>query len=112
MEAPEGRNNRLRSYLKYFMKGMALNALNPINFMSWAAIAAYLRTTGRYNLSEMTLFFGMSLIGVFATQSAMSIYAHRLRHLLTVRIIHYINVVTGIVFLGVAGKLLWEQFLS
>lgn len=104
--------SRLRSHFKYFMKGMALNALNPINFMSWAAIAAYLRTTGRYNLGEMVLFFGMSFVGVFSTQSAMAIYAHRLRHLLTIRLIHYINIATGVVFLGVAVKLLWEQFLK
>ncbi|MFN8346432.1 MAG: LysE family transporter [Spirosomataceae bacterium] len=99
-------------YFKYFLKGVALNALNPINFMSWAAIAAYLRTKGRYDLSEMILFFGMSLVGVFATQSALAIYAARLRRLLTVRVMRYINILTGIVFLIVAGKLLWEQFLK
>jgi len=53
----------------------------------------------------------MSLIGVFATQSAMAIYAHRLRYLLSVKMIRYINVATGVVFLIVAGKVLWEQFL-
>jgi len=110
-EAPKDDGYRIRSYFKFFMKGVALNALNPINFVSWAAIAAYLRTTGRYDLSEMILFFGMSLIGVFATQSAMAIYAHRLRYLLSVKMIRYINVATGVVFLIVAGKVLWEQFL-
>lgn len=104
--------SRRRSHFKYFLKGVALNALNPINFMSWAAIATYLRTKGRYDLNEMILFFGMSLIGVFATQSALAIYAHRLRRLLTIRIMKYINITTGIVFLGVATKLLWEQFLK
>lgn len=104
--------SRRRSHFKYFLKGVALNALNPINFMSWAAIATYLRTKGRYDLNEMILFFGMSLIGVFATQSALAIYAHRLRRLLTVSIMKYINITTGIVFLGVATKLLWEQFLK
>ena len=104
--------SRRRSHFKYFLKGVALNALNPINFMSWAAIATYLRTKGRYDLNEMILFFGMSLVGVFATQSALAIYAHRLRRLLTIRIMKYINITTGIVFLGVATKLLWEQFLK
>ncbi len=104
--------SRRRSHLKYFFKGVALNALNPINFMSWAAIAAYLRTKGRYDLSEMILFFSMSLVGVGATESALAIYAHKLRGLLTIKVIHYINVATGLVFLGVAGKLLWEGFLK
>jgi L-lysine exporter family protein LysE/ArgO len=104
--------SRRRSYFKYFLKGVALNALNPINFMSWAAIATYLRTKGRYDLSEMILFFGASLVGVFATQSALAIYAHRLRRLLTVRMMKYINIITGVVFLGVAAKLLWEGFLK
>ncbi|MCU0338625.1 MAG: LysE family translocator [Spirosomaceae bacterium] len=104
--------SRRRSHFKYFMKGVALNALNPINFMSWAAIATYLRTKGRYDLDEMILFFGMSLVGVGLTQSALSVYAHRLRKFLTVKVMRYINVVTGVVFLGVATKLLWEQFLK
>jgi threonine/homoserine/homoserine lactone efflux protein len=60
----------------------------------------------------MILFFGMSLIGVFATQSALAIYAARLRRLLTVRVMRYINILTGVVFLIVAAKLLWEQFLK
>ncbi|MFN4145059.1 MAG: LysE family translocator [Runella sp.] len=109
---PDDRAGRWRSRFKYFMKGVALNALNPINFMSWAAIATYLRTKGRYEVNEMILFFGMSLVGVLATQSAMAIYANRLRHLLTVKIMRYINIATGVVFLGVATKLLWEQFLK
>jgi L-lysine exporter family protein LysE/ArgO len=107
-------DNRSRHFanFKYFLKGGALNALNPINFMSWAAIATYLRTKGRYDLNEMVLFFGMSLVGVLTTQSALAIYAHRLRPLLTVRMMKYINITTGVVFLGVAAKLLWEQFLK
>ncbi|MEI7581733.1 LysE family transporter [Runella sp.] len=107
----DDRSRRFENF-KYFLKGLALNALNPVNFMSWAAIAAYLRTKGRYDLNEMILFFGMSLIGVFITQSALAIYAHRLRSLLTIRVMRYINILTGVVFLVVAGKLLWEQFLK
>lgn len=108
----EDDRSRRFEYFKYFLKGVALNALNPVNFMSWAAIAAYLRTKGRYDLNEMILFFSMSLVGVFSTQSALAIYADRLRRLLTVRVMHYINILTGVVFLVVAGKLLWEQFLK
>jgi threonine/homoserine/homoserine lactone efflux protein len=107
----DDRSRRFENF-KYFLKGLALNALNPVNFMSWADIAAYLRTKGRYDLNEMILFFGMSLIGVFITQSALAIYAHRLRSLLTIRVMRYINILTGVVFLVVAGKLLWEQFLK
>ncbi len=110
---PDGDDrSRRRSHLKYFFKGVALNALNPVNFMSWAAIATYLRTKGRYDLSEMILFFGMSLIGVGGTESALAIYAHRLRRMITVKVIHYINIATGLVFIAVALKLLWDGFLK
>jgi len=91
---------------------VALNALNPVNFMSWAAIATYLRTKGRYDLTEMIIFFSMSLIGVFGTQTALAVYAQRLRQFITVKRMKYVNVITGVVFLGVAAKLLWEQFLK
>ena len=101
-----------RSMLKLFLKGVALNALNPVNFMSWAAIATYLRTKGRYDLTEMIIFFSMSLIGVFGTQTALAVYAQRLRQFITVKRMKYVNVITGVVFLGVAAKLLWEQFLK
>lgn len=111
-EEKEDEPRSKRSMVKLFLKGVALNALNPVNFMSWAAIATYLRTKGRYDLAEMIIFFSMSLVGVFGTQTALAVYAQRLRQFITVNRMKYVNVITGVVFLGVAGKLLWEQFLK
>jgi L-lysine exporter family protein LysE/ArgO len=97
---------------KYFLKGVALNALNPINFVSWVTIATYLRTTGGYDLYETMLFFGFSLVGVGLTESALAVFAHRLRRFLTVPVVRIINVATGLVFVGVATNLIWTQFLK
>ena len=108
---PDDRSRRL-TYWKYFFKGVALNAFNPINFVSWVTIATYLRTTGRYDLNETLLFFGFSLVGVGLTEAALAVFAHRLRHFLTPRVVRVINVATGLVFLSVAGNLAWEQFLK
>ena len=103
---------RRRGHLKYFFKGVALNALNPINFVSWVTIATYLRTTGGYNLPQTIVFFGCSLVGVGITESALAVFAHRLRRFLTPKVVKIINLTTGIVFVGVAFNLIWTQFLK
>lgn len=110
-ELPDDKSRRL-TYWKYFFKGVALNALNPINFVSWVTIATYLRTTGRYDMNETMAFFGFSLVGVGLTEAALAIFAHRLRRFLTPRVVRVINVATGLVFVAVAANLLWEQFLK
>ena len=108
---PDDKNRRL-TYWKYFFKGVALNALNPINFVSWVTIATYLRTTGRYSINEMIVFFGLSLVGVGLTEAALAVFAHRLRRFLTPRVVRAINVATGFVFVGVAVNLFWTQFVK
>ncbi len=102
------------SGIKYFLKGAFLNALNPVNFISWVTIATYLRTNTkfRYDLNDMILFFSMSLIGVALTESAIAIYAHRLSKSLTPKVINYIYKATGIIFVFIAANLLWIQFLK
>ena len=114
LQPPQTPNDktRRRGHLKYFFKGVALNALNPINFVSWVTIATYLRTTGGYNLSQTIVFFGCSLVGVGITESALAVFAHRLRRFLTPKVVKIINLTTGIVFVGVAFNLIWTQFLK
>ncbi|TAF23685.1 MAG: LysE family translocator [Runella slithyformis] len=111
-QAPLEYKSRRLTRWKYFFKGVALNALNPINFVSWVTIATYLRTTGKYDLNEMLFFFGFSLVGVGLTEAALAIFAHRLRRFLTVRVVRIINVATGLVFMGVATNLIFTQFLK
>ena len=98
---------------KYFLKGAFLNALNPINFVSWVTIATYLRTNTKFNyeLKDMVIFFSMSLVGVAITEVSLAVYADKLSKSLTPKTISSINKVTGVVFISIAAKLCWIQFL-
>lgn len=100
---------RFGNFLYYFWTGFLLNGLNPVNFLTWAALAASLRNSFHYDLREQIAFMSMSLLGIFLTQSAIALSAHKLKRLFTPRIIVNFNRLTGIVFIGIAFGIAWTR---
>lgn len=100
---------RFGNFLYYFWTGFLLNGLNPVNFLTWAALAASLRNSFHYHLNEQIAFMTMSLLGIFLTQSAIALSAHKLKRLFTPRIIVNFNRLTGIVFIGIALGIAWTR---
>ena len=107
---------RFGNFVYYFTTGFFLNALNPVNFVSWVAIVAYIRSHMHYDVAQQYGFMGAALIGVFATESALAYYANRLKRLFTPRVVLIFNRVTGIMFLLVAAQIaytrLYEPFVN
>ncbi|GAB2771506.1 hypothetical protein GCM10027275_12840 [Rhabdobacter roseus] len=103
---------RFGDFLYYFSTGFLLNGLNPVNFISWVTIATYLRSTLQYDFAQVLLFFAASLLAVFATESAIAVFAHRLKRLFTPRTVTLINKVTGAVFILIACQIAYTHFLK
>ncbi|KAB7730188.1 LysE family translocator [Rudanella paleaurantiibacter] len=100
---------RFGNFLYYFWTGFLLNGLNPINFITWVTLAAYLRNSLHYTLDRQIAFMAMSLVGIFLTESALALSAHKLKRLFTPRVVLNFNRITGIVFLGIAANLAWTR---
>ena len=92
-----------------FTTGFFLNALNPVNFVSWVAIVAYIRSHLHYTVGQQYGFMGASLVGVFVTETALAYYANRLKRLFTPRVVTVFNRVTGVVFLTVAARIAYSR---
>ncbi len=103
---------RVGNFIYYFTTGFLLNGLNPVNFISWVTLATYVRSSLQYDHGQVLMFFGVSLIGVFATESLIAYFAKKFQKLFTPRRILIFNRVTGVVFLGIAGQLLYSAFLK
>jgi threonine/homoserine/homoserine lactone efflux protein len=100
------------NFIYYFTTGFFLNALNPVNFISWVTIASYIRTNLHYNLDQVLVFFGASLISVFLVECGIAMSAHRLKRIFTPRVVTVFNKVTGVVFIFIAGQIAYHQFLK
>ncbi len=103
---------RVGNFIYYFTTGFLLNGLNPVNFFSWVALATYVRSSLLYNHHQVLIFFCASLIGVFCTESLIAYFAKKFQKLFTPRRILVFNRVTGTVFLGIAGQLLYSAFFK
>ncbi|OIN57315.1 LysE family translocator [Arsenicibacter rosenii] len=96
---------RFGNFLYYFWIGFLLNGLNPVNFLTWVGLTAYLRKSLHYDLDEQIGFLAMSVLAIFLTQTAIAVSAHKLKRLFTPRVILIFNRVTGVIFLAVAIQL-------
>ncbi|HEV7349617.1 LysE family translocator [Telluribacter sp.] len=103
---------RFGNFLYYFSTGFLLNGLNPVNFISWVTIATYIRSNLNYTMSQVIVFFVVSLVAVFLTESLIAGFAHKLKRLFTPRTVTVFNKVTGVVFVFIAFQILYINFLK
>ena len=100
---------RFGNAVYYVTTGFFLNALNPVNFVSWVAIVAYIRSHLHYSVAQQYGFMVASLVGVFVTEMALAYYANRLKRLFTPPVVTLFNRTTGIVFLAVAAQIAYTR---
>jgi threonine/homoserine/homoserine lactone efflux protein len=94
--------------LKNMSIGFFLNILNPANFFEWMGVASVLKSKYHFEVFENVSFFAGALLAVFTTELLVAYFATRLRRILNNRVIHWVNLVTGGVFLISGVWLLWE----
>ena len=98
--------------LKNLSKGYFINIVNPANFMEWVGTAGLLKSKYRFEVFENISFFTGALLAVFLTEVGIAYFAERLRKFLNPQIVHKINIVTGILFLGFAFWMFFEAWRS
>jgi threonine/homoserine/homoserine lactone efflux protein len=103
---------KLGNLIYYFTTGFLLNALNPINFISWVTIASYIRTNLQFDFNEVLVFFGASVIAIFIVECGIAVYAHRLKRIFTPKVVTIFNKVTGLVFILIACQIGYHQFVK
>lgn len=102
---------RLFSYIYFIAKGFVLNVINPVNFFAWVILSASLKSY-RFSLVEEITALGVCLSMIFICESGMAIFAHKIKQKLSDNTVSYIKKGSGIIFLGIAGKLLWDILVN
>lgn len=88
---------RKRDYLKLILAGYFMNILNPAIIIFWLTTStAFINHT----LNERILIFGLALSLVLAGDIAKVVLAGKLRRRLTLKNIHLINRVNGVILIG------------
>lgn len=100
---------KLARFFYFFGKGFLLNVINPVNFISWMLVSATLKGY-KYDLLDETLFFTTCILMIFVVESAFAIFADRIKSRLNDKTILYIKYVSGLVFIGVGLKMVWDTY--
>ncbi len=93
----------------YFMRGFALNFLNPVNFFAWVVVIA------NFNLVYITTsyrltFYIATILSIFATELIISYFAARITKILNAKMLRIISTGNGLVFMGCGLWLLGMAF--
>jgi L-lysine exporter family protein LysE/ArgO len=97
-------------FLYFFTKGTLLNLLNPTNFLFVVSTCTYLKGALKYNLSQVILFFGASLLATLLAELLIAKYASRIKLFADVQKVNIFNKIAGSIFIFVALRMLYHQF--
>jgi threonine/homoserine/homoserine lactone efflux protein len=88
-----------------FGKGFLLNAINPVNFLSWVVLLTAIKSQN-YTIGQQMGFFSTSLIVIFSTESLIAYYSFKIRKIASEGLIKKIKMVNGFIFIFLA-IMLW-----
>ncbi len=98
-------------FFQNLFKGFLLNILNPTNFMEWVGTVGVLKTKYHFEVYQNISFFAGALLCATVTSLAISYFADRLRKVLTAKVLRYINIGSGILFIGFGIWLLISRYI-
>ena len=90
-------NFRKRDYLKLFLAGFFMNILSPFVIVFWVATST---TLIAYSLKQRLLIFGIALLFNLFGDILKVTLAGKLRERLTVKNIHLLNRINGVILIG------------
>lgn len=92
---------------KYIVKGFIINGLTPAVLLLWISTVSIATTRFGYTTKGNILLFFMAIIGTILTADILKAkLADKLRHLLTPKFIHRLNIVMGLVLMIFGTRLL------
>lgn len=93
-----------KELVKIFLSGYLINTLNPGAIIFWIMATTPFIT---YTLLDRITLFATCLSVVFLTDVLKVVLAGKIRQKLTPKIIHIINIISGIVLIGFGVVLIW-----
>ena len=94
-------------YTAYFVKGFAINFINPFVFLVWIGIIGFAQ--GKYGVGEdLWLFLAAVLLGILTTDTVKVIFADRIKVLISPKFLLRAYQFIGIILIGFALRMLWH----
>lgn len=80
---------------KYFIHGFILNSLNPFVIIFWVGVATTVAAK-QFNFNQTIVFYGTTMVVVLSTDLLKAFVANKLKKILTVTILIWLNRISGI----------------
>ncbi len=101
----------IREVWKLFFKGFSINTFNPFPWMFWLSTSAMVNGSySKFGFTPAFLFFSFAALTVFATDVLKAWAAQFLLKYLTVKILRWFKVISGICLIGFGFRLFYFVF--
>lgn len=101
-------NQKDKSISFLIFKGFLLNLFNPAVWFLWLANATAIAITFEYSFIKMLIFFVIVLSITFAIELSKVYLAGKIKHLLTDKMMHRVNIITGIALVSFGVYLMFK----
>ncbi len=91
-------------------KGFFLNSLNPAVWLLWLGNVTAVSKSLNYSIVNMLIYFGITLGIVLLVELGKVSAAGKLKQLLTDKIMHNINILTGVMLVGFGLLLVYNHY--
>jgi len=98
------------NFLKYTLKGIILNGLNPFALFFWITIIGLVSVRHDYSFSEQIMFFSGTLCTIFSLDMIKIILSRRLSHLISPPVIIMMNRSLGIILFLFSLRIMYFLF--
>ncbi len=88
------------SSLVFVIKGFMLNSMNPSVLFFWVGVSGTVSIKENYTVQHLLIFYITILITIFTTDLLKAYVAHRLKSILTVNVLLWLNRVSGLALVG------------
>lgn len=105
-------DSRKAVHAHYLLKGFMLNTLNPMVLLFWLSVVGIVAMRKHYTAVDESVFFCSVLGTVLSTDVLKCYLANRLKRVMTPKIVHRLNLITGIILLGFGVELIVRSLLS
>ena len=94
-----------------YLKGVVMNALNPIVWAFWAGITQLAISKFPYQSDQIFYFAGI-LMTILITDLLKGFYAQKLKPFFTSKLLWYLNIAIGVMLIGLGGRFLVKYFIG
>ena len=107
-------NEKTDSKSLYILKGFMINSMNPSVLFFWIGVSGTVGVKEHYTIHHLLLFYGSILITLFSCDLFKAYIAHKLKSILTIKLLTWLNRITGMALLGIGLYTLivacWQAF--